>query len=86
MAADSTMSIEDEDRLLEHAVLTMVLDLHPEHLTTAEVALKIAGYQESSGDSLRQTIRNLKGSGLLRDVEDVVEPTHAAVRMNELLA
>jgi hypothetical protein len=79
------MSIEDEDRLLEHGVLTMVLELHPEHLTSAELELKINGYQETLADSFRQAIRNLKGSGLLRPDSDVVEPTHAAVRMNELL-
>lgn len=79
------MSIEDEDRLLEHGVLTMILSLHPEHLTTDELVLKVAGDQEPSGEeSIRQSIRNLKGSGLLRRVGDVVQPTHAAVRMDEL--
>lgn len=81
------MAIEDEDRLLEHGVLTMILNLHPEHLTTAELVLKVAGDQEPSDEEpIRQAIRNLKGSGLLRRVGDVVQPTHAAVRMNELFA
>jgi hypothetical protein len=80
------MSIEDEDRLLEHGVLATILSMHPEHLTTAELVLKIAGDQEPSGEeSIRQAIRNLKGSGLLRRVGDVVQPTHAAIRMDELI-
>ncbi len=79
------MSIEDEDRLLEHGVLAMILTLHPQHLTTDELVLKVAGDQEPPPDeSIRQAIRSLKGSGLLRRVGDVVQPTHAAVRMDEL--
>ena len=82
------MSVTDEDRLIEHAVLTMILALHPEHLTTDELVSKIARDQEppeSEDEAIRQAIRNLKGSGLLRRVEDIVGPTHAAVRANELL-
>jgi hypothetical protein len=80
------MSIEEEDRLLEHAVLTMILNLHPEHLTTSELILKIAGDQEPADEeSIRQAIRDLKGSGLLRCTEDIVQPTHAAVRAADLL-
>jgi hypothetical protein len=80
------MSIEDENQLLEHGVLTLILTLHPEHLTTDELVLKVAGDQEPPPDeSIRQAIRSLKGSGLLRRVEDVVQPTHAAVRMDELV-
>jgi hypothetical protein len=80
-----SMSIEDQDRLLEQGVLTMILSLHPEHLTTAELVLKVAGDQEPLGEeSIRQAIRDLKGSGLLRRVGDVVQPTHAAIRMDEL--
>lgn len=80
------MSIADEDRLLEHAVFTMILDLHPQHLTSAELALKVAGRQDRL-DSLavQQAIDTLGDAGLARHGSDVVEPTHAAVHAAELL-
>lgn len=80
------MSIADEDRVLEHAVFTMILDLLPEHLTGAELALKVAGKQDRL-DSLavQQAIDTLGDAGLVRHGGDVVEPTHAAVRAAELL-
>ena len=65
----------------------MVLDLHPEHLTVAELVLKLARDRELS-DEMRipEAIRDLRASGLLGQSEDVVRPTHAAVRMADLCA
>ncbi len=79
--------LAEQDRLLEHAVLTMVLDLHPEHLTVAELVLKLARDREPYDEmQIPQAIRELRASGLLRQSEDVVRPTHAAVRMADLCA
>jgi hypothetical protein len=81
------MSVSDQDRLVEHAVLVVILDLHPEHLTTAELILKVADNGDhSEEEAIRQAIRDLRGSSLVRDTGDVVEPTHAAVRAAELFA
>lgn len=64
----------------------MVLDLHPEHLTSSELIRKIArGAEPSQEESILEAIRNLKGSGLLRRTEGLLQPTHAAVRAAELL-
>jgi DNA-binding MarR family transcriptional regulator len=79
-------SVAEEDRLLEQAVFVMALDLHPEHLTSSELARKIAGEEGLEREAVRRTIDELCGSGLLRRAGDVVEPTHAAVRAAELLA
>ncbi len=76
----------EEDRLLEHAVFVMVLDLHPERLTGSELATKIAGERGLERDAVCQAIGGLCGSGVLRRAGEVVEPTHAAVRAAELLA
>jgi hypothetical protein len=84
---DPESPLAEQDRLLEHAVLMMVLDLHPEHLTIAELVLKLTRDREPS-DEMRipEAIRGLRASGLLRQSEDVVGPTHAAVRMADLCA
>jgi hypothetical protein len=67
-------------------VLLTVLELHPEHLTVAELVSKVAGDREpSEGEPIKQAISDLRGSRLLRYTGDVVEPTHAAVRASELL-
>jgi hypothetical protein len=80
------MLAAEEDRIVEHAVFTLILDLHPEHLMASELVLKVAGDQDQSeGEAILQAIRDLRGSGLLRYAGDVVEPTHAAVRTVELL-
>lgn len=79
-------SVAEEDRLLEHAVFVMVLDLHPERLTGSELVMKIAGEKGSERDLVCRAIGGLCGSGLFRRAGEVVEPTHAAVRAAELLA
>jgi hypothetical protein len=81
------MAVADENGLVEHAVLMAILDLHPEHLTAAELVLKVAGERnQSEPEEIRQAIRDLKGSSLLRCAGNVVEPTHAAVRAAEVFA
>jgi hypothetical protein len=81
-----SMSVADEDRLLEQAAFATILDLHPEHLTNSELALKVAGTQDRL-DSLavKQAIDTLRSAGLVRHGGDVVEPTHAAVHAAVLL-
>jgi hypothetical protein len=81
------MAVDEEKGLVEHAVLMTILDLHPEHLTPSELVLKVAGEgDQAAREEIRQAIRDLRGSSLLRYTGDVVEPTHAAVRAGELFA
>lgn len=78
--------VGSDAEMIEHAVLTMVLRLHPEHLTDAELVLKLCGEQARDEDSVQRAILELKGSGLLRRCGCLILPTHAAVRMGELIA
>lgn len=78
--------VGEEALLLQHAVFTTILDLHPEHLTVGELVLKMRGERQPfDDDPIREAIRDLRGCGLLRPASDVVEPTHAAVRAAEIL-
>jgi hypothetical protein len=77
----------EKNELVEHAVFMAILDLHPEHLTPSELVLKVAGEgDQAAREEIRQAIRDLRGSSLLRYTGDIVEPTHAAVRASELFA
>lgn len=76
----------DRHAQIEQAVLEMVLELHPEHLTADELILEVAGDRDpTEPDSIRIAIRDLKGSGLLRHVDEGVLPTRPALRAGALL-
>jgi len=80
------MSLDREHTQIERAVLEEVLHLHPDHLTIAELMQKVAADRDRSEDEgIAQAIRDLTGSGLLREIDDVVVPTHAALRAAALL-
>ena len=84
-----TESVElvDEHRLFEGAVLEMILGLHPEHLTIPELVLRMTGAREEPDyEPLREVIRDLRGAGLVRHEQEVIEPTHAAVRAADRLS
>lgn len=77
---------EDEHTQVERAVLEEVLNLHPDHLTIHELVLKIGADRDVlDGETIRHAIRDLRASGLLRYVGDVVAPTYAALRAAFLL-
>lgn len=70
---------------VEVAVLLEVIALHPDHLlTTSELIRKMSGERDEDRE-LRDAIRELKGSGLLRSIGEVLAPTHAALRAHTLL-
>jgi hypothetical protein len=80
------MSPDVKQKQIERAVLEMVIDLHPDHLTPPELVLKVAGARDpSEGETILHAIRDLRGSGLLRYIGEVVAPTHAALRVAALL-
>jgi len=71
---------------IEQAVLEMVLELHPQHLTADELVLRLAGDRDpTEPDSIRNAIRDLKCCGLLCYIDQVVAPTQSAVHAGELL-
>lgn len=69
---------------IERVVLRAVLELNPSHLTSAELALKLAGDRDED-EEIREAIRDLRSSGVFRPNGDVVVPTYAALRTAELL-
>jgi len=73
-----------DQKQVERVVLDVVLELHPDHLSSAELVLKIAEGRDEAKE-ITDAIHNLKGSGLLRYVGDAVAPTDAALHANALL-
>jgi len=75
--------------LVERTVLEEVIELHPERLTIDELVLRTATDPDDSAgvETIRQAIRDLRRSGLLRyrNGEEIVEPTHAAMTAYGLL-
>jgi hypothetical protein len=77
---------DGEARQIERAVLEIVLELHPDHLTVPELVLKVAADRDQvEGEDVRLAVRDLRASGLLRYVGDLVVPTHAALRAFAIL-
>jgi len=75
-----------EDESVEAAVLQQLLDLHPTHLTLAELIRELAGENAAFAerDSVERAVRHLASTGLLHEGEDFVAPTRAALRFSEL--
>ena len=75
--------------IVEAVILEVAAELHPDCLTTMELSLEIVGDagDRRELDTATQAIRNLREFGLFRvRDDDVVEPTHAALRAVALLA
>jgi len=76
-----------EDARTEAAVLQQLLSLHPVQLTRAEVVREVAGgagaFEET--DLVERAIDQLAVAGLVHLNGEIVLPTRAALRFNELL-
>lgn len=72
---------------LERTVISEILQLYP--LTISELVLRVAPNpgDAATEDNVRIATRDLRRDGLVRyrNDDEVVEPTRAAVRMDELL-
>ncbi|HEY8808495.1 MAG TPA: hypothetical protein VIM28_00615, partial [Solirubrobacterales bacterium] len=86
---DSTGSLIAETEILERTILEEVVELHPECLTIPELILRIASDPEDGvkEERIRHATRELRRSGLFRyrNGDELVEPTHAALRAFSLL-
>lgn len=75
-----------DDTALEAAVLSQLLALHPVQLTLAELIREVAGepagFEQS--DAVERAVRQLTAAGLAHRNGDVVLPSRAALRMEEL--
>lgn len=77
-----------EDLQLEGALLHLIVDLHPDHLTGEELVLKMAldpRKDDGQAEKVEFALDGLLRSGLVRDGGGTIAPTHAALRCVELL-
>jgi hypothetical protein len=76
-----------EDATLQAVVLRQLLALHPIQLTVGELVREIAGEPKDFRltDAVERAVRDLAAAGLAHRSGDVVLPSRAALRFDELL-
>lgn len=84
---DKTRATAIQDAIIEAAVLQQLLALHPVQFTLAELVREIGG---GSGrfalkDAVERAVRDLAAAGLAHRNGEVVLPSRAALRFDELL-
>jgi hypothetical protein len=84
---DETRSPIAQDITIEAAVLRQLLALHPVQLTVGELAREIGGEAAdfAQTDAVVRAVRELTGAGLVHRNGEVVIPSRAALRFDELL-
>lgn len=72
--------------VLERAVLGLLLEHHPAHLSCDEIVRAMTEYPEDLGerDSVETALRSLRGHGLLHNDGQFWFPTLAAARFDQL--
>jgi hypothetical protein len=89
MTAGAALSSKCPPEAVERVVLEEVIELLPVRMTVSELCSWIAANSEDHREveTIREAIRDLKRSGLLRYRNDdqVVEPTQAVVQAFALL-
>ncbi|HKB52296.1 MAG TPA: hypothetical protein VKC63_12830 [Solirubrobacterales bacterium] len=76
-----------EDMAAEATVLRLLLALHPIQLTVGELVREIAGEPKDFAlkDAVERAVRELTAAGLAHRNGDVVLPSRAALRFDDLL-
>lgn len=84
---DETRSPSAQDVTVEAAVLRQLLALHPIQLTVGELAREIGGETAdfAQTDSVERAVHELTAAGLAHRTGEVVIPSRAALRLDELL-
>lgn len=84
---DKTRTTHSDDAAIEAAVLRQLLALHPVQLTLDEVVREIAGEPDEFAlkDAVERAVGELYAAGLVHRSGEVVLPTRAALRLDELL-
>lgn len=84
---DETRSPSAQDVTIEAAVLRQLLALHPIQLTVGELAREIGGETAdfAQTDAVERAVHELVAAGLAHRNGDVVIPSRAALRLEELL-
>ena len=75
-----------EDKAIEAAVLRQLLVLYPVQLTLKELKREIAGEEDAFAlvDAVERAVRELAAAGLVHQNGEVVLPSRAALRLDEL--
>ncbi len=76
-----------EDTAIEAAVLRQLLALYPVQLTLEELEREIAGEEGDFAltDAVERAVRELAAAGLVHRNGEVVLPSRAAVRLDQLI-
>ncbi len=76
-----------EDAALEAAILRQLVALHPIQLTLVELVREFAGEAGDFAlkDAVERAVRELTAAGLVHRSGEVVLPSRAALRLDELL-
>lgn len=84
---DETRLPSQADTLVEAAVLQQLLFLHPVQLNLEELLRELAGGEEDFGerDAAERAVRDLAAAGLLHRNGELLAPSRAALRFDELL-
>jgi len=83
---NETRSPSAQDTTVEAAVLRQLLALHPIQLTVGELAREIGETEDfTQTDSVERAVRELVAAGLAHRTGEVVIPSRAALRLDELL-
>lgn len=75
-----------EDKAIEAAVLRQLLALYPVQLTLKELNREIAGEEGDFAlvDAVERAVRELTAAGLVHRNGEVILPSRAALRLDEL--
>jgi hypothetical protein len=86
MAAHGCEPLLTEDDVLQTAVLTILLEVHPAQRSEDELVRELTADPHDVGprDAVENAIRELVGAGLAHRHDDFVFATHAAVRFDQL--
>lgn len=81
MCQPSSKSPKEQDLWVEHSLLLEIVALHPDHLTSEELVLRMKESPSGTDQTaILDALQALGRSGLVRLNGEVVEPTYAALR------
>jgi hypothetical protein len=84
---DEIRTPDEDDAAIETAVLMQLLALQPARLSFEELLREVAADPDDFGerDSVERAVRDLAAAGLLRRDGELLTPSRAALRFDQLL-
>ena len=81
-----TLTPKDREASIEGGLLTVVCDLHPEHLNADDLLIRVRAANPHSMEkqAIEQGLEGLKDAGLLREIDGRIAPTRAALHFHRL--